>query len=174
MNKPLNAIDVLRITKTPYRVLKYRDILQYKTLDDLLGKEGGVILLYEFIHNVGHWFCIFKLDSNTIEHFDSLGYKPDFELSKVKSELRAEFGEMSPYVCKLMRESPYVLTYNEHKLQGKTTATCGRWVGLRLRNRHRTLEEFVYLLNKFIKQNYKKKITKDEAIVELTNIFFMS
>lgn len=173
MNIPLYGDQVQQLAKYPYRILKYREILKYDTLDELLGKDGAVILLYEFQLNIGHWFCVFKLDNNTIEVFDSLGYKPDFELRKVKKEYRQEFGEVSPYLSKLLRESPYKLSFNDYKLQAHNTGTCGRWVGLRLRNRHRSLNQFVKLVNKFIKDS-SVRMSKDRAMVELTkNILSM-
>ncbi len=173
MNTPLFGNQVQQLAKYPYRILKYRDILNYNSLDDLLGRDGAIILLYEFQFNIGHWFCVFKLNDNTIEVFDSLGYKPDFELSKVKKEFRQEFGEASPYLSKLLRDSPYRLTFNDYKLQAHNTGTCGRWVGLRLRNRNRSLNQFVKLFNKF-KKDSGARMSNDRAIVELTkNILSM-
>lgn len=71
MNTPLYSQDVQKIAGFNYPIYIYRDILKFKTLDQLLGKSEGIILLYEVLHNIGHWVTIFKLNSNTVEHFDN-------------------------------------------------------------------------------------------------------
>ena len=103
-----------------------------------------MVLLYETRQNFGHWVCVFKVDKNTIEHFDSYGLKPDEELKFVPENFRKVNYLDYPHLTALLYFSKYDVIYNECQLQKylEDVNTCGRWVTARLAYRMIPQEEF--------------------------------
>lgn len=161
--KPLSSEDILTICENGANLLTYPELTKYKTLDEALGRKRALILLYETEQNYGHWVCVFKLNSNTIEHFDPYGLKPDKELKFVPANYRKVSGQDYPHLTALLYNSGYEITYNEYKLQKmkKDTNTCGRWVAMRIAMRMLPLEEFVKLFK-------LKGLTPDDVVTLLT------
>jgi hypothetical protein len=144
----LTAEKVLKICKRQANVVLYPDLLYYDNIDDVLGIYGACIILYQTSPSYGHWVCIFKLNKNTVEHFDSYSYKPDKELKFIDKDFRKKNNENFPYLTYLLYKSGYKINYNEHHFQSnkREISTCGRWTGARLLLRHLTLKQFY---NKF-------------------------
>lgn len=151
--KSLSDVDIHNVTDA--NVIVYSDLKKYSSLDDLMGDACAAVILFRTAENFGHWTCIFKHNSETVEWFDSLAFRPDDELKKTKGEqLRIQLGQNLPLLTKLIDESPYRCIYNHYKLQenARDVNTCGRWCILRLALREMGPKEF---RNLFINQKFK-------------------
>lgn len=166
MNYPLSDVEVERLTGNKYKVVPYPDLIKYKTINELLGPFGGVVLLYETRPNYGHYTALFRRDFKTLEQFDSLGFKLDHELKKIDKKFRIESNQRA-LLSKLILNSSYEkYIYNENKLQKNKDGinTCGRFVALRLLFRDLSHKQFINL--------FKNIKNKDEYVVYLTENLF--
>lgn len=167
MSKALSDEDLHKICGDDVKIIKYPDIIQYNTIDELLQPYNKVIILYEFAPNYGHWVSLMKHKNNVIEHWDSYGLKVDDEMKFIK-KMTTKKKYITPHLTKLLYESPYEILFNEFKLQSENPkiATCGRWGAFRLVMMKYSLEEFAYIFlnNKFFKP--------DEYITILTNYLY--
>lgn len=135
----LSNKDISKITDNKCNVMSYTELLNYKTLDDALGQYGALCVLYETSHNFGHWVAVIKVNDKLVEFFDPLSSKPDGEFKFISSEYKK-----NPYLSHLMKESPYKLSYNDHKFQKnkKGINTCGRHCSIRINLKHLPLEKY--------------------------------
>lgn len=150
---PLSDKDILYLTENKCNVMTYSDLLQFKTLDEALGKYGALCVLYETDENYGHWVAVIKINDKLVEFFDPLSSKPDREWKHIEKEYRK-----NPYLSHLMKESPYELSYNQYKFQKnkKYVNTCGRHCVMRI------------ILKKYSLEEYKKLMTIDSWKRSLT------
>jgi hypothetical protein len=135
------------------KILKYSELADYATIDDLLPKERDFrIILIEDSYNKGHWCCILKYDK-TIEWFNPYGVRPDAQknmLGKMRNRL---LGQEEDYLTKLMKASKgYKLIYNKARLQKLKNGinTCGRWIILRIicmKDMMMTLSQFIKMID---------------------------
>lgn len=137
--RSLSDGDIKRFLKGHTKIIQYKDLKKYNNIDDLLAPYGHVIILYMTAPNYGHWTLIMKRPPNEVHFFDSYGYKPDDEFKFINNEFRLASDQIYKKVVHLLYHSPYKITYNEYKLQGKSTkkqpvSTCGRWCLGRLVN----------------------------------------
>lgn len=139
----LSNFEIMDKIKNKANLMTYSELMDYDDLDEALGPHEALVLLYETKKNFGHWVTIFKR-GNLIEHFDSYGYFPDDELDFIPDYFRKVEGIDYPHLSYLLDNSPYKLSYSEHKLQKheKDVSTCGRWVISRLLLRHLPLDKF--------------------------------
>ena len=143
----------------PYSNIKYM-----KNINDVLGPNNIAVIIYLLGSEIGHFVCIFK-DNNKIQYFNSYGMEPDDDLKIVPREVRGQLNETEPYLFKLISESRYPCEYNEYKLQGPRTATCGRHCIVRLWNKHLDSEEYAQRL---YTSSVKANVTMDELVTILT------
>lgn len=164
----LSDKDVLKIVNGKANFITYDKLKHVKDIDELLEPYGSCIILYLTKPNYGHFVSLNLVGPNEdqLEHFDSYGYVPDDELSDfdIDPKLRQQLGEDFPYLLKLMYDSDYDLSFNEHKLQARKNdiKTCGRWAGIRSLLKHLPLEEFVDIF-----QNNKLG-TPDQIVTAVT------
>lgn len=157
----LNGLQVQQIAGKNYPLYRYSDILKFNTLDELLGKLGGAIILYQFNEGIGHWCCIFKLNNRIVEFFCSFGILVDKHIDLIPQKKRALFGASFKHLSYLMKKSTYILSYNDFILQDITSFLCGYYVGYRLRMRHLSLNQFINIFR-------KSKYEPDDTILLLT------
>lgn len=162
IKRPLSTLDLQKMLGNKIKIIDYRKLHKYHNIDNILGKYGCVILLYETRLNYGHWVCLFK-DGNIIEHFDSYGYRPDEELKFTPKYFRETYYGKLPHLVTLLMNSPYKIRYNHYKLQkhGNGISTCGRWVALRLLLRNLDEHQFKKLFT-------VKGIPKDYLVTLIT------
>jgi|HubBroStandDraft_5_1064220.scaffolds.fasta_scaffold58608_2 hypothetical protein len=132
----------------------YRDIATQRELPRL-----PIAVLYETEPGFGHWVGVLKTPEG-IEHFDSYGYKPDTELQFVPVQYREQFAATAPFLARLLANSGQQINYNEYKLQGPKSNTCGRWVVARCRNHKLTTSQFAEAMTSLAA---KKGITLDQS-----------
>src|SRR3989344_4530504 len=109
MNYSLNGEEVQKIAGDFHiKVLKYKELSQYRTLNELLSPSDAAIILYEYKHNMGHWCCVFKHKDKSAEFWDPLGYKPDHEFEFIPDSYTTK-----KYLSKLLYDYKYPVLYNE-------------------------------------------------------------
>lgn len=165
MYRSLDGNEVLDIANRKAKLIIYEDLKKYKTLDDLLAPYGSVVILYEWDRtndeSYGHYVAINRV-KDSVEHFDSLMFLPDKELSMVPSDIKKKTRQDHTYLARLYKDSGYPISYNHHKLQADDTSTCGRWAGLRCRLKKVDLDTFAnFFLN-------SRSLTPDQLITLLT------
>lgn len=170
--KKLALSDVQLSKLSGHRVLLYNELYDYLTLEELLDKNNkAVIILY--LHdndNFGHYCCITRIPNikgkEAVEFWDSYGCKPDAVVNTATEEINEKYEQGDKYLSKIMKESPYVLTFNEHKFQkpDPTVNTCGPWCCTRLMNKSLSLDQF-YNMIKNIKEEHKLLKDYDDVCV---------
>ena len=143
VDNDLTGTDVQRICFDRYPVIIYSDLPKYKSIDQVMGKNGGCILLFQNTRLTGHWCCLWKQSHNTVAFFDPYAFAPDSQLD-LATYVRV------PYLTHLLDRSGYRVDANTYELQKFTAKvnTCGRWCGIRLRFRHLSHREFYNLFTK--------------------------
>ncbi len=135
-------------------IIMYPDLHKYRSIDQILGGENNAVILYESKPQYGHWTAILKPRGDLLEFFNSYGGYPDTSLSHIDKAFREESNQDFPYLSQLLIDSPYNLSYNEHKLQkhADDVLTCGRHVIFRIRNSHLPLSDYKRLLDELKKK----------------------
>ncbi len=146
--KSLSADEMIKALDGRCNLITYKEIYDFPTLDDLLGKYGCCIILYEFKKNYGHWVTIFRVNDHKVEFFDSYGFIPDNEFAFIPKTFQNEYYPYNRYLTKLLYESNDKVEYNHDHLQSKGNGinTCGRYVVNRLLNRNIPLKKYVKIL----------------------------
>ena len=176
--KPTSGNDLKYMTGGDVNIIAYEELLNYNSLEDLLGDNGAAIILYPNPGkiNIGHWCCIF-LQPGTFpqacQFFDSYGVCVDEELddyNKDKSNIHKR-KKLPPKLIELLLDTPYAdhFFYNEYPLQSLEVATntCGLWCVWRLKNRSLTEDQFKKL---FYDIPANSRISPDLAISRLTSL----
>lgn len=146
------------------KVVSYDKIHKYKTLDQLLGKDGCVVILYLTSEHYGHYVLVFKR-GKTIEFYDPYGIGVDNEFTFIPKEFQGESNQDYPYLTQLLYNSGYKIHRNQYRLQkGKNGVNCcGRHALVRLLFRNLNEDQYKDLL----KTLSKKFKTNADGIVTL-------
>jgi hypothetical protein len=153
----LSDKQLMKLIDSCANLVLYPDVHKYKNVDDLLGKYGACVLLYESKKNYGHWVCCFKLNDREIEFFNSYGDItpfagfPDAALQYIPAHFRDESNQDHTYLGDLLYNSQYDLSYNQYKFQklDSNIKTCGRHVVCRLWLRSLPLTKYTDVLKKW-------------------------
>jgi hypothetical protein len=137
-NIALSGSDLETITEGKANIIKYSDLHQYSSIDDVFGSKESIIILYLKKSNFGHWCCLFKAPwkPETLYFYDSYGFQLDEEIKFADEQLRIHQGQEVPHLTHLIRKSNYYLEQNDFQYQSKEhhINTCGRWAGMRVRH----------------------------------------
>jgi len=138
----LSGTEVENIVGRKARVIPYHELPKYSSIEEVLGLNKEVVILYESKYNVGHFVSLFIQPNNprNLIFFDPYGFYPDYELNFAKYN-------HIPYLTNLIKNSNLNLLYNKYRLQefSSDTNTCGRWSALRLRFKHYNNLQFSHL-----------------------------
>lgn len=160
----LSSDQVLDSLDGKANLIRYPDLKNYNSIDELLSPYGLCVILFLTAEHYGHWILISKLldGSGLVEVFDSYGTYPE-EQRKYQLNDWARNAQRVPLLSRLLIESPYEISYNEHRFQKRSpsVATCGRFVIIRALLRHLSLEDFYDFM-------YSTKLTPDELVTYLT------
>ena len=158
----------LKKHKIACKVITYNKVKNFKTIDQMLGKDGCCVLLYLSKEGYGHYVSVFKRGKSIIEVFDSYkDMKPDQELKYVSKEENEKFHQDNPYLTALLYTSGKQIHYNNYAMQkmDNNISTCGRWAIVRILHRDKSIDAF----NKWIKSECAKwKMTPDELVTSMT------
>lgn len=136
-------------------LITYGELKKYKSIDDLLHKNGICVILYETKQGFGHWCCFFKLNDDMIEFFDPYGLMPDSELRYIPLYFRYISNQKRPHLSFLLSDSKYDIEYNNYRLQKykHDINTCGRHVCCRLLYRLYDIDEYYKMLKSIKRYN---------------------
>jgi hypothetical protein len=129
MNKiyqPLSASQVESALGLGTRILKYSELKNYETINDLLPNINDfVILLLEDSQNHGHWTCLMKYDNDKYYYFNSYGKKYDTDLSVVPMCIRRILGQENKEIARLLDGK--TCSWNKNAFQNERSQVCGRY-----------------------------------------------
>jgi len=130
---PMSDSQIHAVLGRDTRVIPYRETANYRSIDDLLGPAGQVILLYELKDKRGHWVAVFK-HGRRVSVFDPLGIPIEKEKRYINPLYLAQSGQDEHYLGKLLLACPYTIEWNNHKLQRNAPGvnTCGKHCCVRL------------------------------------------
>jgi hypothetical protein len=166
LSKSLSGDEILNSMNNKCNLITYKDIINYNTIEDLLGKYKKCVLLYHTSQNYGHWTCIYEY-KKTIYFFDSYGVIPDDELKFLCKDLKEELNSNHRYLTKLLYDSSKKIEYNEYQLQEKKEGinTCGRHCINRLRYPQISVDDYYKIF-----KDASKYINMDELVCLLAPI----
>ena len=127
---PLSDDDVRKVLGKGCKIIRYGDLDQYQTLEQLLPKPiDYVVLLYESRRDRGHWVCVLRY-TDVFEYVDSYGVYPDKQLLWTPVKLRHLLDQEEPYLTVLFNRTNNDVIYNTIEYQKMTddVATCGSHV----------------------------------------------
>jgi hypothetical protein len=155
----LSGNDIVKLIGKP--PVLYSDLKNYKTLNQLLGRESYVVLLYQTSSKTtGHFVCCF-IRAGTIHFQDSYSFKYDTE------QQYTPYDEPLPrYLTQLIESDGRPVVWNKHDYQAKSSsvATCGRWSCLRILLKSISDMDFQHLFY----TNKDAFLTSDNLVVMLT------
>lgn len=163
----LSNYEIIEKLNGKVNIVLYPDLYKYTTIDQVLGKYGVAVLLFESRPKYGHWVCIFKIDNDTIEFFNPYGGYPDDSLLLIKNKYRKESNQIDPVLSYLLLKCSYKLNYNEFQFQTKNSniQTCGRHCIVRILFKNIDIYSYYEILD-FLRKKWK--ITFDEIVTLLT------
>jgi hypothetical protein len=128
-NIALSGSDLETITEGKANIIKYSDLHQYNSIDEVFGDKEAIII---------HWCALFKAPwrPETLYFFDSYGFQMDQEIKFADEQLRLHQGKEVPHLSHLIQNSNYYLEQNAFQYQSKEhhINTCGRWAAHRVRH----------------------------------------
>jgi len=147
------------------RILTYNELTRYNTIEQAMGPNKALVLLYETKDNNGHWICIYETTDKLIHFFDSYALPPDDELYFVDIDYRKRRNMYFPHLSQLLLDAKHKIEYNHHPFQKLSPRinTCGRWCIVRLWFCHLSLKEFIRLFKT------DRNITGDAFVSLLTS-----
>ena len=164
-SKPFSGEDIMTICDGKTTIIKYPDLYEYRTIDEVLKPHNTVVILYETSPSYGHWVCLIKHTKprQYIEYFDSYGMAVDKPLEYIPPNYRKMNNEEYPKLTEMLLSSKYPIKYNNHQLQQmyQDVASCGRHVAFRIVMKDIKLGEYIKLLT-------KTKLSPDMVVTYLT------
>ena len=157
----LTGQDIVKLINKP--PVLYSDLKNYKNLNQVLGKEGYFVLLYQTSSKTtGHFVSCMTRD-NTIHFFDSYGFQPDAEIQYTPYDQK-----LPRYLSQLLQADGRPISYNKHDYQakGSSVATCGRWSSVRCMLKDISDKDFQHIFY----NNKDAYLTSDNLIILMTLI----
>ena len=106
-DKPLSDTDIKSYLGKSTKIIEYKDLKNYNSIDELLPNDKDFcVLLYENEAHSGHWTAVLKYD-NDIELFDSYGNTDANILRWTPFKVRPMLGEEDDYLTKLVNKSQH-------------------------------------------------------------------
>lgn len=142
----------------------YNDIDKYNNIDDLFKNDVCFILFEMARKNNGH-YCVLTKRGNMVEFFDSYGVPIEQQKKFISNP---DLFQAENHIIKMIKESPYKLSYNDHFFQDNdydNISTCGRWCAMRAIYKDIPLSKFK---NMIIKECTKHKIMPDDYVTYRT------
>lgn len=144
VSKPLTSDEVLRISG-PASVYRYPELAGVPDWNALMSKNNAALILFLTDSPTdGHWICAFEGADKKPHFFDPIGMALDTEQSVIGAGMAGELGEGVPQLTRLLRSSGQTPVVSRVDFQKNAPGinTCGRWTGLRLRNKNMSDPEF--------------------------------
>lgn len=137
----ISGEDILNICNGEANLMTNTEIKSARSIDDVLGKYGACIILYDKGSKPGHWSCIIKQPGNMLEFFCPYGLSIDEAIN---------FTGGGANLSNLIRNSNYKVYFSDHPLQKykNDINVCGRYTGMRILLRNMPLRSFINLFTK--------------------------
>jgi hypothetical protein len=123
IRQDLTGDDLVKLTgKQP---IVYSQLKNYTSVEQLLGKEGFVVILYETSSRTsGHWTSLSITFEGKLRFCDSYGLYPDDE-----DQYASTNALLPKYLTALINKSTLNFEYNQVDYQRKSSSvsTCGRY-----------------------------------------------
>lgn len=128
---PLSETDILKKLNGKTTIYKYNELINFKSVEEMLGRYDNCVILLETEENFGHWICI-KVTGKRISFFDSYGGFPDRQKHFVNEDFLKSSGQEFNKLCQLLYECSfrYTVEFSQRPLQNIRNlklATCGLW-----------------------------------------------
>lgn len=124
--QPLSNEKIMSALGPDTKILKYSDLRQYNSINDILPKINSfVILLLEDEPAHGHWTCMIRTAESKYYYFNSYGQKYDSDLSVIPMCIRSILGEDRREITRLLDGKD--CDWNHNKFQGERSQVCGRF-----------------------------------------------
>jgi hypothetical protein len=159
----LTGDDIQKLIGKP--PVRYSQLSNYKNVNQLLGKEGYVVILYEVSANSGHFVALVEQNNGKELYFqDSYGYKYDAPITR--GLVPYDEKNYPLYLTKLIENDPRECNYNIKDFQSKNnnTSDCGRWSCLKCLMKDIPNDKFRHLFF----NNQDAYLTSDHCCVLLT------
>jgi hypothetical protein len=179
---PLSDNEIQRITG--HKLIIYLELHNFDTFEHLLHmNNGSVIIMYmQTSPNVasggyGHYCCINKISDKEIEFYDPYGLFPDKQLKFSSKDVNKQNKQDHTYLSWLMYNSPYKLSFNEHKFQAKAlpVQTCGWFYAHMIKHKSLPLKQYKALMDnglKLLKTKFKGGTYDDYIVVNMYDEVF--
>ena len=163
------SIDDIRNLVGGVNMVKFSDLDEYKTVEELLPKQKDAIVIFWEIEsiNVGHWTCLCRLNQTYI-FFDSYGNTLQEDFSYIPKSLRSQLGIDKDYLKELLKGKHVITNHVDFQKMKDGVDTCGRFVAIFLYifKRGYSLVDFQKIMKKNLVRNGFKNY--DELAVAFT------
>lgn len=141
--------DIRTMLRGNVKIMTYKDLTNYPTIEKALEEFGRIALLYETKDNFGHWCCVFYGPKNRIYFFDPYGIRIDDQLLYIDPKFRMKNNQDFRYLSYLLKNTDKKIDYNDYSLQSEKEGvnTCGRWVVVRMMFNFLDSDEFAKLFS---------------------------
>ena len=147
VSKPLSGQQISELAGGA-RVVRYPDLAEYGSWSALMQASSGKVacLFLTTSPTDGHWLALFNgPDGRHV--FDPLGVALDKERSYISAGAQSALGETQPIIHNLLMADgpgapPIHVSKAHFQADRPDVNTCGRWSGLRLRQRAMTDDAF--------------------------------
>jgi len=150
MMQPTSMSDLRYLLNDKVNVVKYSDLDNYKSIDEVLGPYMCSCILYPGppdLTDVGHWCALFCNSGvgNRLEFFDSYGCYIDQKIELYNDDVdnidtMHPPTKIEPKLLELIINSRFAdnMHYNDTPYQSEdvATAVCGLWCVMRIKNKH--------------------------------------
>jgi len=168
MNK-MFTIDDIRNLVGGVKMIKFSDLDEYKSVEELLPKQKDAIVIFWEIEsiNVGHWTALCRLNQTYI-FFDSYGNTLQEDFSYIPKSLRSQLGIDKDYLKELLKDKHVISNHVDYQQMKDNIMTCGRFVTMFLYifKRGYSLSDFQKIMKKNLQRGGFKSY--DEMSVEFT------
>ena len=167
-SKPLTGSQMHAINPN-LPIVSYHQLDQYSSLNQLLGKQKAVCILYEEEYNSGHYTLLLQHSNGELEWFDPYG-KLSGKNIKLDDEIqycdytKEHVHNGMPKLTQLVKASGLPLIVNHYPFQkmNDEISTCGYWVASRYLLRDLTLTQMAKIF-------LGKKQSADYLVVQFCN-----
>jgi hypothetical protein len=147
---PLNGFEIQKLNPDA-KIITYDQLDKIFNIDELFNNTNKIIILYLLTSkSSGHWVTLFRNEFG-INFFDSYGHKPDYQIDCLTDAQLKDFNEKKSRLLTLLNRDCDYIYYNDFRLQGKDTMTCGCFVSHRLNNAELSDENYISLFKEYVK-----------------------
>ena len=158
----LTGEEIVKLVGKP--PVLYSELGKYKTINDLLGKEGCVVVMYQTSSKTtGHFIAITRNDNNgKIRYADSYAIRnPDTEIQYTPYDQK-----LPKYLTALLEGTNYESNTVDYQSSQKGVSTCGRWASIFCLLRNYELSE-IYTLFKTNKGGFLQNSDNCATLITL-------